>query len=106
VRDWFNRTQAGGRIAQTEGSNAMDATALIIMLVVGAIAGWLASIVVGGLKWGLIGYIVTGIVGGVVGGWLFNALKLNINLGSPIVNHIVISAIGAIVLILLARLIA
>lgn len=84
----------------------MDATALITMLVVGAIAGWLASLVVGGLPWGLLGYIVTGIVGGVVGGWLFNALKLNINLGNPIVNHIVISAIGAIILIFLARLIA
>lgn len=84
----------------------MDATALIVMLVVGAIAGWLASIVVGGLKWGLLGYIVAGIIGGVVGGWLINALKVNINLGNPIVNHIVVAAIGAIVVILLARLIA
>lgn len=84
----------------------MDATALIIMLVVGAIAGWLASIVVGGLKWGLLGYVVAGIIGGVVGGWLFNALKINLNLGSPIVNNIVVSAIGAIVVILIARLIA
>jgi len=83
----------------------MDATAIIIMLVVGAIAGWLASIVVGG-PWGLLGYIVAGLIGGVVGGWLLNALKLNINLGSPIVNHIVTAAIGAIVVILIARLIS
>lgn len=84
----------------------MDATALIIMLVVGAIAGWLASLVVGGLHWGLLGYIVAGIIGGVVGGWLLNAMKLNLNLGSPIVNNIVVSAIGAIVVIFLARLIS
>lgn len=84
----------------------MDATALIIMLVVGAIAGWLASIVVGGLKWGLLGYIVAGIIGGVVGGWLLNAAKLNLNLGNPMINNIVTSAIGAIVVILLARLIS
>jgi uncharacterized membrane protein YeaQ/YmgE (transglycosylase-associated protein family) len=84
--------------------NAMDATAIIIMLVVGAIAGWLASLVVGG-PWGLIGYIIAGIIGGVVGGWLLNALKVNINLGSPIVNHIVTAAIGAIVVILIAKLI-
>lgn len=84
----------------------MDATALIVMLVVGAVAGWLASLVVGGLKWGLLGYIVAGIIGGVVGGWLINSMKLNINLGNPIVNNIVVSAIGAIVVILLARLIS
>jgi uncharacterized membrane protein YeaQ/YmgE (transglycosylase-associated protein family) len=82
----------------------MDATALIVMLVVGAIAGWLASLVVGGLKWGLLGYIVAGIIGGVVGGWLLNVAKVNINLGNPILNSIVTSAIGAIVVIILARL--
>ncbi|MFN3743128.1 MAG: GlsB/YeaQ/YmgE family stress response membrane protein [Hyphomicrobiaceae bacterium] len=82
----------------------MDATAIIVMLVVGAIAGWLASLVVGG-PWGLIGYIVVGIIGGVVGGWLLNVAKVNINLGSPILNQIVTGAIGAIVLILIARLI-
>lgn len=84
----------------------MDATSLIVMLVVGAVAGWLASIVVGGLKWGLLGYIVAGILGGVVGGWLLNAAKVNINLGSPILNSVVTSAIGAIVVIFLARLLS
>ena len=84
----------------------MDATALIVMLVTGLVAGWLASFIVGGLKWGLVGYLVAGLIGGVVGGWLLNVAKININLGSPIVNSIVVSAIGAIVVILLARLIA
>jgi uncharacterized membrane protein YeaQ/YmgE (transglycosylase-associated protein family) len=82
----------------------MDAQALIIMLVVGDIAGWLASLVVGG-PWGLLGYIIAGIIGGVVGGWLLNALKININLGSPLVNSIVVSFIGAVIVILIARLI-
>jgi uncharacterized membrane protein YeaQ/YmgE (transglycosylase-associated protein family) len=91
-------------IARQKDAHAMDATAIIIMLVVGAIAGWLASIVVGG-PWGLLGYIVAGLIGGVVGGWLLNALKVPINLWSPIVNSIVTAAIGAIVVILVARLI-
>jgi uncharacterized membrane protein YeaQ/YmgE (transglycosylase-associated protein family) len=82
----------------------MDAAAIVVMLVVGAIAGWLASLVVGG-PWGLLGYMVAGIIGGVVGGWLLNMAKLNLNLGSPIVNQIVTAAIGAIVVILVARLI-
>ncbi|HRD77068.1 MAG TPA: GlsB/YeaQ/YmgE family stress response membrane protein, partial [Hyphomicrobiaceae bacterium] len=70
-----------------------------------AVAGWLASIVVGGLKYGLIGYIVAGLLGSVVGGWLLNALKIGINLGHPLVNTIITSAIGAIVVILIARMI-
>jgi uncharacterized membrane protein YeaQ/YmgE (transglycosylase-associated protein family) len=82
----------------------MDATAIIVMLVVGAIAGWLASLVVGG-PWGLLGYVVAGVIGGVVGGWLLNVAKVNINLGHPLVNQIVAGAIGAIVVILIARLI-
>ncbi len=84
----------------------MDATALIVMLVVGAVAGWLASIVVGGLKWGLLGYIVAGIIGGVVGGWLLNVAKVNFNLGHPLANSVATSAIGAILVIIIARFIS
>jgi uncharacterized membrane protein YeaQ/YmgE (transglycosylase-associated protein family) len=73
------------------------------MLVVGAVAGWLASFIVGSPRWGLVGYLVAGIIGGVVGGWLLNAAKLNINLGHPIANSVVQGAIGAIVVIALAR---
>jgi uncharacterized membrane protein YeaQ/YmgE (transglycosylase-associated protein family) len=83
----------------------MDAAAIVVMLIVGAIAGWLASLIVGG-PWGLLGYIVAGIIGGVVGGWLLSVAKVNLNLGSPLVNQIVTAAIGAIVVILIARLIA
>lgn len=82
----------------------MDAAALIVMLVVGAIAGWLASLVVGGAM-GLLGYIIVGIIGGVVGGWLLNAAKVNINVGNPLINQIITAAIGAIVVILIVRLI-
>jgi uncharacterized membrane protein YeaQ/YmgE (transglycosylase-associated protein family) len=82
----------------------MDAAAIVVMLIVGAIAGWLASLVVGG-PWGLLGYIIAGVIGSVVGGWLLNAAKININLGNPIVNQIITAAIGAIVVILIARLI-
>lgn len=83
----------------------MDAAAIIVMLIVGAVAGFLASLVVGG-SWSLLGFVVAGIIGGVVGGWLLGVAKINLNLGSPIVNQIVTAAIGAIVVILIARLIA
>jgi uncharacterized membrane protein YeaQ/YmgE (transglycosylase-associated protein family) len=45
------------------------------------------------------------VIGGVVGGWLFNTLKINLNLGHPVADQVVTAAIGAIVVILLARLI-
>ena len=82
----------------------MDAKALIVFLLVGAVAGLLASIVVGG--GGLIYYIIIGVVGSFVGGFLFNALKINLSTGSPIVNQIITSAVGAIIVVLLARMIA
>jgi uncharacterized membrane protein YeaQ/YmgE (transglycosylase-associated protein family) len=82
----------------------MDATAVILMIVIGAVAGWLATLLVGGLGFGLIGTIIVGIVGSFVGTWLLNVLNIRFNLGNPIVNSIVVSAIGAIVLILIARL--
>ena len=79
----------------------MDAKALIVFLIVGAVAGLLASIVVGG--GGLLYYIIIGVVGSFVGGFLFNALKINLSTGSAIVNQIITSAIGAIIVVLLAR---
>jgi uncharacterized membrane protein YeaQ/YmgE (transglycosylase-associated protein family) len=82
----------------------MDVKAILIWVAIGIIAGWLASIVVGG--GGLIRYLIIGLVGAFVGGVLFKLAGININLGNPYVNEIVVAAIGAIVVVLLARLIA
>jgi uncharacterized membrane protein YeaQ/YmgE (transglycosylase-associated protein family) len=82
----------------------MDARALVTMLAVGAVAGYLASLVVGSPRWGLIGYIVAGVIGGVVGGWLLDTARVRVNLGHPIADSIVQGAIGAIVVIIVARL--
>jgi uncharacterized membrane protein YeaQ/YmgE (transglycosylase-associated protein family) len=77
---------------------------LIIFALIGIVAGFLASLVVGGD--GLIRYLVTGIVGAFVGGYLFRALNINLGIGNPLISQIVTAAIGAIVVVLLARLIA
>ncbi len=76
---------------------------LLIFLIVGAVAGWLAGLVVKGGGFGLIGDIVVGIVGAYVAGWLFP--KLGISLGAGIGAEIVRAAIGAIILLLVIRLI-
>ena len=84
----------------------IDTTALVMMLIIGAIAGYLAGILVGHPKWGLIGSIVAGIIGGVVGGWLLNVAKVNIDVGHPIANSIITGAIGAVVVIIVARILS
>lgn len=82
----------------------MDVKSVIVWVVIGILAGWLASIVVGG--GGLVRYLITGLVGAFVGGFLFNLAGININLGNAVVNQVVVAAIGAIVVVLLARMIA
>ncbi len=76
---------------------------ILIFLLVGAIAGWLAGTVVKGGGFGLLGDIVVGIVGGLIAGWLFP--QLGFGLGGGIVGAIITSAIGAIILLLIIRLI-
>jgi uncharacterized membrane protein YeaQ/YmgE (transglycosylase-associated protein family) len=82
----------------------MNTQQLIITVVVGIVAGWLASLVVGGPS-SIIGYLVTGIIGAFVGSFVFSAAGWKLNLGSELVDSIVVSAIGAIIVVILARLI-
>jgi len=80
----------------------MNGQSLLITIIIGLVAGWLASfIMVGG---GLIVYLVSGLLGGVVGPWLLRQLGVNLNIGSPMVTDIIVSAIGAIVVLFIARL--
>ncbi|MEO6726925.1 MAG: GlsB/YeaQ/YmgE family stress response membrane protein [Blastocatellia bacterium] len=76
---------------------------LIILLVVGAIAGWLAGVVMKGGGFGLVGDIVVGIVGAFLGAWLFSLL--GVSAGGGTVGLLITAFIGAIVLLLLIRLI-
>ncbi|HTN40893.1 MAG TPA: GlsB/YeaQ/YmgE family stress response membrane protein [Asticcacaulis sp.] len=81
----------------------MSIETLLIWLVIGAIAGWIAGAVVKGGGFGLIGDIVVGIIGAVIGGWL--AGVLGIHIGGGIIGTIITATGGAIVLLLLVRLI-
>lgn len=81
----------------------MTVESLIIILLVGAIAGWLAGLIVKGYGFGLVGNIVVGIVGAFIAGFLFPAL--GISLGAGIVASILHATIGAVVLLLIIRVI-
>ncbi|PLX39477.1 MAG: GlsB/YeaQ/YmgE family stress response membrane protein [Hyphomicrobiales bacterium] len=82
----------------------MDGRSLIIWIVIGVVAGWLASFVVGG--GGLIRYLIWGLVGSFVGGFLAKQFNISLNLGSVILEQILISTAGAIIVVLIARFIA
>lgn len=76
---------------------------IIIWLIVGAIAGWLAGVVVKGGGFGLIGDIIVGIVGSLIAGWLLPRIGLFI--GGDIIGDIINAFIGAVILLLMVRLI-
>lgn len=79
----------------------MTLESLIIFLLIGAVAGWLAGLIVKGFGFGIVGNIVVGIVGAFIAGFLFPAL--NVSLGAGIVGAIIHATIGAVVLLLVVR---
>jgi uncharacterized membrane protein YeaQ/YmgE (transglycosylase-associated protein family) len=86
----------------TNGEDIM-LTGIIIWLIVGAIAGWLAGLVVKGAGFGLIGDIVVGIVGAFIAGWLLP--RVGIVIGGDIIGAIINAFIGAVILLLIIKLI-
>jgi uncharacterized membrane protein YeaQ/YmgE (transglycosylase-associated protein family) len=80
----------------------MSNEGILVILFVGLIAGWLAGKVVRGTGFGIIGDIVVGIAGALVASLLFP--RLGIHLGTGLVSEIIYSAIGAVVLLLIVRL--
>ena len=81
----------------------MGIESLIVFILIGAIAGWLAGVLVKGFGFGLVGNIVVGIVGAFIAGWLFPAL--GVSLGSGIVAAIIHATIGAVILLVIIRLV-
>lgn len=82
----------------------MSAQSLVVFLIIGVVAGWLASFVVGG--GGLITYLISGVIGAFVGPFVLSLLGISFSIGGPLVTQVLVSAIGAIIVVLLARLVA
>ena len=77
---------------------------LLVIVIVGVVAGWLAGQIVRGGGFGLIGDLIVGIIGAFIGDWLLP--RLNIHLGVGIVTLVINATIGAIVLLFVLRLVA
>ena len=80
----------------------MGIESLLIFLIIGAIAGWLAGLIVSGFGFGLIGNIIVGIVGAFIAGWLFP--RLGFAIGGGILGSIINATIGAVILLLLVKI--
>ena len=77
---------------------------IVVFLGIGLLAGFLASIVMGGE--GLLRYLIVGVLGAFVGGYLFSALKIELPIRNAFISQIVTATVGAILVVILARLIA
>lgn len=80
----------------------MESTGLIAFLIIGAIAGWLAGILMKGGGFGLLGNIVVGILGAFIGGWLFGLLGVS---AGGLIGSIVTATAGAAILLYFVGLI-
>ncbi|WP_296745240.1 GlsB/YeaQ/YmgE family stress response membrane protein [Mesorhizobium sp.] len=79
----------------------MGIESLLVFIIIGAIAGWLAGLIVSGFGFGLIGNIIVGIIGAFIAGWLFP--KLGFAIGGGILASIIHATLGAIILLLVVR---
>ena len=77
----------------------MAGESLIVFLIVGGVAGWLAGLIVKGGGFGLLGDIVVGVIGSVIGGWLFGRFGF----GGGLLGAGLSATLGAVILLLILR---
>ena len=76
----------------------------LYMILVGAVAGFLAGLILRGGGFGILGNIIIGILGAVVGGWLFGVLKIG-SIGTGFIAQVIPALVGALVLLFVIGLI-
>ena len=80
----------------------MDGHGIILIIIIGGIAGWLAGLITKGRGFGIIGNIIIGIVGAFIGRFLFGLFGLH---AMNIVGSLVVAIVGAVVLIIIVKFI-
>lgn len=81
----------------------MELQALIVILLIGLVAGWLAGVIVRGGGFGLVGDIIVGIIGAFIGAWLLP--RLGVPIGGNLLWEIVSATIGAVILLVIIKII-
>lgn len=82
----------------------LETNSIIVILIIGLIAGWLAGQIMGGGGFGIIGDIVVGVIGAFIGTWLWGVAHLPL-IGNFWINAIVIATVGACILLFILRLV-
>jgi len=72
-------------------------------ILIGAVAGWLAGLIMKGGGFGILGNIIVGILGAVIGGWLFSLL--GISAGGKLIGALITAVVGAVVLLFIVGLV-
>ncbi|MBN9552369.1 MAG: GlsB/YeaQ/YmgE family stress response membrane protein, partial [Alphaproteobacteria bacterium] len=80
----------------------MGIESLLVFIIIGAIAGWLAGVIMKGSGFGLVGDIIIGLVGGLIAGWLLPMVGVSFG---GLIGSIIMSVIGAVILIFIIRLV-
>jgi uncharacterized membrane protein YeaQ/YmgE (transglycosylase-associated protein family) len=96
----------GGRAQgeQIPGRKPMVDQSVLVTLVVGGVAGWLAGLVMRGAGYGIIGDVIVGLIGAFLGSYLVRAMHVRVDLGNPWFNLGAIAFVGAVVLMLIVGL--
>jgi len=81
----------------------MHGGGILVLLLVGLVAGWLAGQIVRGGGFGLIGDLVVGVIGAFIGSWIFATLGIFIGMG--LIGAIISATIGAVILVAILRLV-
>src|SRR5947207_4561708 len=102
-RTMLRCSAARRRPSAEEKHMPMSGESLLVVLLVGLIAGWLAAKIVTGGGLGIIGDLVVGILGAFIAAWLLP--KLGVRLGTGIVRQIIDATLGAVILLALVRLV-
>jgi uncharacterized membrane protein YeaQ/YmgE (transglycosylase-associated protein family) len=87
--------------SKSEGPR-MDTKNIIIALLLGLVAGWLASFVVGG--YGLFQYLISGVIGSFVGSYLLNKMGIDLGIKNEYGRDIATATIGAIIVMIIAKI--
>jgi uncharacterized membrane protein YeaQ/YmgE (transglycosylase-associated protein family) len=82
----------------------MALQALLVWALVGLAAGWIASLFLGGK--GIFRYIIVGMIGSIVGGYLFAFLGVDLPIANQWIKDILVAAVGAFIIIIVARIVA
>ena len=80
----------------------MDTKNIVIALVLGLVAGWLASFIVGG--YGIVQYLISGVIGSFVGSFVLNKAGVSLGIHNEYIRDIATATIGAIIVMIIAKI--